>query len=109
MHRPWGGLYPFTGRTPTLNGQALEEIVLASARVLAALHQQMARQTVGDEALCEAPFALMLPKNRSAYSQFYPLPEAHSDHVIGGASCAGDVAQHPRRGRGPPLSDLALA
>ncbi|EGV32682.1 TraU family protein [Thiorhodococcus drewsii AZ1] len=79
----WGGLYPFTGRIPTLNGRP-SEMSLASARVLAALHRRgLARQTVGDAALCEAPFALMLPKTQYRLSQFYPLPEANSNHVIG--------------------------
>lgn len=74
---------PFTGRIPTLNGRP-SEMSLASARVLAALHRRgLARQTVGDAALCEAPFALMLPKTQYRLSQFYPLPEANSNHVIG--------------------------
>ncbi|WP_295402598.1 TraU family protein [uncultured Thiocystis sp.] len=79
----WGSLYPFTGITPTLHGRP-SQMSLASARVLAALHRRgLARQTMGDAALCAAPLAPMLQKSQYRLSQFYPLPEAHANHVIG--------------------------
>ena len=106
----WGGLYPFTGRTPTLNGRP-SEMSLASARVLAALHRRgLARQTVGrcrpvrgplrpDAAQDPVPPLAVLSAPRG---QFQPRHRRER-------AALGDVAQHPRRGRGPPLSDLALA
>jgi len=38
---------------------------------------------MGDDVLCGAPLAPFLPKSQYKLSQFYPLPEAESSHVIG--------------------------
>jgi conjugal transfer pilus assembly protein TraU len=79
----WGLLYPFAGAQPTL-GSRVRATSLSATRVMAALHRRgLARQTMGDGALCGAPLAPFLPKSQYKLSMFYPLPEANSAHVIG--------------------------
>jgi conjugal transfer pilus assembly protein TraU len=79
----WGFLYPFSGHGPTL-GSRPRETSLLMARATAALHRRgLARRTMGDGALCNAPIEPFLPKTQYKASMFFPRPEAHEAHVIG--------------------------
>ncbi len=79
----WGSLYPFAGRQPNIGSQP-RETSLTLARALAALHRRgMARRTMGDDALCEAPIDPFMKKSGYKVTMFYPLPEAKKAHVIG--------------------------
>jgi len=79
----WGLLYPFAGAQPTL-GSRPRYTSLSATRTMAALHRRgLARQTMGDAALCKAPIEPFLPKSQYKLSMFYPLPEANGSHVIG--------------------------
>ena len=66
---------------------------------LAALHRRgLARRTMGDDAMCDAPIAPFIPKSQYKLSMFYPMPETQRAHVIGESPLhLGGVAQHSRR------------
>jgi conjugal transfer pilus assembly protein TraU len=78
----WGFLYPFAGKQA--DGSRVRESSLTVARSLAALHRRgLARRTMGNDAMCNAPIDLFIPKSQYKITQFYPLPETQRAHVIG--------------------------
>ncbi|MCA8967567.1 MAG: TraU family protein, partial [Planctomycetes bacterium] len=79
----WGNLYPFSGAIHSRGSRPARTSLLAT-KALAALHRRgLARRTMGDEALCEAPIAPFMPKSQYRMTQFYPLPETERAHAIG--------------------------
>ncbi|TVQ85895.1 MAG: conjugal transfer protein TraU [Chromatiaceae bacterium] len=79
----WGGMYPFSGHQ-TARGPRARATSLWAARSTAALHRRgLARRTMGDQALCESPIAMFIPKSQYKLSMFYPLPQTSRAHVIG--------------------------
>lgn len=81
----WGQLYPLSGHASTAG--LPETTSRLAARALAAQHRRgLARATIGEEALCEAPIDVFLPKSQYKMTMFYPQPEADEAHVIGEAT-----------------------
>ena len=81
----WGNLYPLSGHASSAG--LPETTSRLAARALAAQHRRgLARQTMGEEALCEAPIDVFLPKSQYKITMFYPQPEAEEAHVIGESS-----------------------
>ncbi|MEZ9900210.1 TraU family protein [Vibrio breoganii] len=79
----WGGLYPLSGFVSNKSSNASKTSLLAT-RSVASLHRRMlARQTVGDDALCEAPIFPTIPKSQYKMNMMYPVPERSSAHRIG--------------------------
>lgn len=79
----WGGLYPLTGHVRA-NSSPPRSASLISARALAALHRRgLARQTMGNEAMCKNAIQPTLPKSQYKFEQIYPLPESNGNHWIG--------------------------
>lgn len=78
----WGNLYPLAGHTT--DGGFPETTSRLATRALAAQHRRgFARKTMGEEAMCEAPIDVFLPKSQYKMTMFYPQPEAEEAHVIG--------------------------
>ena len=79
----WGGVYPLTGHVRT-NASPPRTTSLLATRALAALHRRgLALQTMGDEAMCENPIQVTLPKTQYKLEQVYPVPEANGNHWLG--------------------------
>jgi conjugal transfer pilus assembly protein TraU len=79
----WGGMYPSTGNVLANHGM-INATSLASARMISKLHRiGMARQYVGDNAMCEAPYAPTIHKTQYKLSTFFPVVEAKQNHWIG--------------------------
>ena len=79
----WGHMYPLSGNI-TSYGSPPRDTALLTTRVLATMHRRgMAYGTVGNNNLCEASFAPMIPKSQYKLSQMYPMPEANANHWIG--------------------------
>lgn len=80
----WGNLYPLTGNV-IHQGSPPRDTNLVAARAVAALHRRgLARVTMGDEAMCSAPFYPFLPKSQYRWSTFYPIPEVEATKDMGG-------------------------
>ncbi len=79
----WGGLYPLTGFISSKSSIPSKTSLLAT-RSVAALHRRLlARQTVGDEALCSAPLFPTIPKTQYKMNMMYPVAEREDSHEIG--------------------------
>lgn len=79
----WGGLYPLSGFVSNKSSIASKTSLLAT-RSVASLHRRMlARQTLGDDALCEAPIFPTIPKSQYKMHMMYPVPEREDAHQIG--------------------------
>jgi conjugal transfer pilus assembly protein TraU len=79
----WGTIYPLSGHQYSNSGVA-EATSLLSAKVLAALHRRgLAKQTMGDEAICEGKVSLRLLKDQYKFTVLHPLPETETAHVMG--------------------------
>lgn len=78
----WGGLYPLSGHD--VSGGRPEDTSLLATRALAALHRRgLARRSMGDDAMCDAPIDVFLPKSQYKLSMFHPVPEGEEAHMIG--------------------------
>lgn len=79
----WGGLYPFTGHVSG-NSHIVRNSSLITARALAKMSRVgYERRTVGEDAMCEAPYTPFLKKSQYQIGQFYPIPETDDLHWIG--------------------------
>lgn len=79
----WGGLYPLTGFVSNKSSIPSKTSLLAT-RSMAALHRRLlARQTAGDEALCDAPIFPTIPKSQYKMNMMYPIAERGDAHEIG--------------------------
>lgn len=79
----WGGLYPISGYVSNKSSIASKTSLLAT-RSVAALHRRLlARQTVGDDALCSAPLFPTIPKSQYKMNMMYPVAESGKAHEIG--------------------------
>lgn len=79
----WGAMYPLTGNV-TGGGGIIRNSSLQKARVLNLLHRRgVARDTVGQEAMCYPPIRVTLPKNNYKFTTFFPVPETKRAHVFG--------------------------
>lgn len=79
----WGGLYPLSGSINTKSSIASKTSLLAT-RSIAALHRRLlARQTMGDDALCSAPIFPTIPKSQYKMNMMYPVAESSDTHEIG--------------------------
>lgn len=79
----WGGLYPFSGHINANGGFAQNTNHLA-AKALASLHRRgFARKTMGNDNLCSASIAPMIPKSQYKMSMVFPVPEGNTSHFIG--------------------------
>lgn len=79
----WGSLYPMTGNVRT-NTSPPRTTSLIATRGLASMHRKgLARQTMGDKAMCENPLQPTLPKTQYKFEQLYPRPESNGNHWIG--------------------------
>ena len=75
----WGNLYPLTGNIIT-NGSPPRDSNLIATRALAGLHRRgLERLTMGNDAMCENPYALFIPKNQYRWSMFYPVAEVDTE------------------------------
>jgi conjugal transfer pilus assembly protein TraU len=79
----WGGLYPLSGSIESKASMASKTSLLAT-RSVAALHRRLlARQTVGDDALCSANLFPTIPKTQYKMNMLYPVAESQNAHEIG--------------------------
>lgn len=79
----WGGLYPITGFVSNKSSIPSKTSLLAT-RSVAALHRRLlARQTVGNDALCDAPLYPTIPKSQYKMNMMYPVAERKNAHEIG--------------------------
>ncbi|NGZ66621.1 conjugal transfer protein TraU [Vibrio aestuarianus subsp. cardii] len=79
----WGGIYPLSGHVNSKASIPSKTSLLAT-RSVAALHRRLlARQTVGDDALCSAPLFPTIPKSQYKMNMMYPVPERRDTHEIG--------------------------
>jgi len=82
----WGAMYPLTGNVTGGNG-VIRETSLQKARILSLLHRRgVARDTVGQEAMCYPKIKVTLPKNNYKFTMFFPVPETKRAHVFGESS-----------------------
>lgn len=79
----WDALYPLSGGGVAALSP-LQATSLEMAKTLAALHRRgFEWATVGNDNMCGGRIAPFLPKAQYRASLIYPLPENHSNHVIG--------------------------
>lgn len=79
----WGAMYPLTGNVTGGNG-VIRETSLQKARVLNLLHRRgVARETVGQDAMCYPKIRVTLPKKQYKFTMFFPVPETKRAHVFG--------------------------
>lgn len=82
----WGGIYPLSGHVNSKASIPSKTSLLAT-RSVAALHRRLlARQTVGDDALCSAPIFPTIPKSQYKMNMLYPVAERQDTHEIGEAA-----------------------
>ncbi|NAX34444.1 conjugal transfer protein TraU [Vibrio sp. V27_P1S3P104] len=87
----WGGLYPLTGYISTKSSIPSKTSLLAT-RAVAALHRRLlARQTVGDDALCDAPIYPTIPKSQYKMNMMYPVPERGGQSIVKSEKSDGTV------------------
>lgn len=78
----WGGLYPLSGFISTKSSFATKTSLLAT-RSVAALHRRLlARQTMGNDALCSAPIFPTIPKTQYKMNMMYPVPERGQQRTV---------------------------
>ena len=71
----WGEMYPFSGYVSGKSSVPTKTSLLAT-RSVGALHRRLlARQTVGDDALCSAPIFPTIPKSQYKMNMMYPVAE----------------------------------
>ncbi|MDM1717361.1 TraU family protein [Thiopseudomonas alkaliphila] len=79
----WGSMYPLTGNVTGGQG-IIRASSLQKARVLNLLHRRgVARETVGQEAMCYPKVKVTLPKSQYKFTQFFPVPETKRAHLFG--------------------------
>ncbi|MFA0393498.1 TraU family protein [Vibrio sp. 10N.222.54.A1] len=89
----WGGLYPLTGFVQNKSSVPSKTSLLAT-RSVAALHRRLlARRTMGEDALCEAPFFPTIPKTQYKMNMMYPIPERGDTRTVSQEQADGSVTQ----------------
>jgi conjugal transfer pilus assembly protein TraU len=79
----WGELYPFAGYRKGKSSIPSKTSLLAT-RSIASLHRRLlARQTMGDGALCESPIFPTIIKSQYKMNMMYPVAERGDAHEIG--------------------------
>lgn len=105
----WGGIYPITGYVTNKSSNPSKTSLLAT-RSLASLHRRLlARKTMGDDALCDAPIFPTIPKSQYKMNMMYPVPERGGSVIIQSENEEGEIEEEViKKGYGHEIGEPAM-